>query len=309
MEDKIIKENVRIPNRLDDWNIEVLESLLHYRSIESENFDFSEKCKNLREGICAMANTSGGYIVLGISEDKDQKSGKLNGFKKNGFKKGEEDKILQNIDNELFEVEPSPKLYQRTLWYNNDSEFCVVIKIEGEDSKKPYVLKNQGKILVRIGSSNKPASRTVILNLYSNYLQKKIQVQKLRSAVILFEQFFKITADNLDWKLNANLKIPLLDLSFMINAIIDCNWLLEEKKLLGGYKTDKTNNSEIMELGLYFTLNELYKFNSLISQVNTDKKEIVIGRLSGYNKNQKDYKNIVDQLDKIIEACDEFLSR
>ena len=61
----------KVPHKLDEWNIKVINSLIQILSIESENFDFkgsefNKKSDELYNDICAMANTSGGYIVLGI---------------------------------------------------------------------------------------------------------------------------------------------------------------------------------------------------------------------------------------------------
>jgi predicted HTH transcriptional regulator len=63
-----------IPNRLKDWNIQVIDNLLPILSIESETFDFKghDFNKELYCDLCAMANTSGGYIVLGIDENQSK---------------------------------------------------------------------------------------------------------------------------------------------------------------------------------------------------------------------------------------------
>jgi hypothetical protein len=61
-----------IPEDLDQWNLKVLDSLLKIGRIESETFDFKgPDFKELNVDICAMANTSTGIIVLGISPEKN----------------------------------------------------------------------------------------------------------------------------------------------------------------------------------------------------------------------------------------------
>jgi hypothetical protein len=45
-----------------------------------------------------MANSSGGYLVLGIAENKTLE-GHLLGFEKRGFSEGQEDKINSSISN------------------------------------------------------------------------------------------------------------------------------------------------------------------------------------------------------------------
>jgi predicted HTH transcriptional regulator len=77
-----------IPEDLDQWNLKVLDSLLKIGRIESETFDFKgPDFKELNVDICAMANTSTGIIVLGISPEK--KSGRVIGYQKVGFSPSE----------------------------------------------------------------------------------------------------------------------------------------------------------------------------------------------------------------------------
>ena len=83
----------------------------------------------LSNHICAMANTSGGYIALGIDGNKNVKTDYFIGFKKKGFILGEEQKIEIEINNARINVEPNP-----TMNYRNIEEkrgmFYLVIKIE-----------------------------------------------------------------------------------------------------------------------------------------------------------------------------------
>jgi predicted HTH transcriptional regulator len=100
------------PERLEDYNnISVIDSPVEKRYIESETFDFkgrkAVKGNELSKDFCAMANTSGGTIVLGIEEIK--KNDVLKGFKKDGFRidADDEDKVKQVIGSNMYEVEPT----------------------------------------------------------------------------------------------------------------------------------------------------------------------------------------------------------
>jgi predicted HTH transcriptional regulator len=61
-----------LPDKLSDWNIETIERLLPILSIEGDTFDFNGnilKSKyELYNDLCAMSNSSGGFLVLGIND-------------------------------------------------------------------------------------------------------------------------------------------------------------------------------------------------------------------------------------------------
>jgi hypothetical protein len=107
-----------------------------------------------------MANSSGGYIVLGIEWDNSK-----NKFKKNGFDKGkDEENNGQKIGNYMYEVEPTPEIISRNL-YDKNNKFYTILQIKPEDTKKPYFTRNTCLCYTRFSNSSKPAGRSVILNL------------------------------------------------------------------------------------------------------------------------------------------------
>ena len=64
-----------IPERLDDWTLETLTSLIGAGVGESDRHDFKaqlnegqETNRNLTKLCCAFANTRGGFIVIGVSQ-------------------------------------------------------------------------------------------------------------------------------------------------------------------------------------------------------------------------------------------------
>ena len=75
-----------IPDRIEQWNLDIINQLTQLRDIESEDFDFKgTDMKNLANHLCAFANTHGGYLVLGIDEEKN--NDKLLRFKKMDLRK------------------------------------------------------------------------------------------------------------------------------------------------------------------------------------------------------------------------------
>lgn len=178
-----------IPEKPQDWSIDDIDNLIQILSIESETFDFkgrrfNDKHNELYKDICTMANTAGGYIVLGIGEEKTT-DGRTLRFTKEGFAKGEEDKVNQSIANSVYLIEPTPSTEQvRPIYERNGRTFYAIIKINSIDVHKPHFGKDRNlQCYVRIGSSSKPAGRTAILNLFSDYREKKASVEGLRIAV------------------------------------------------------------------------------------------------------------------------------
>lgn len=68
-----------IPNTLDEWSVQAVIELLTKGTFESEEFDFKERLpdpadnngkKRLRKACAAFANSEGGFLIFGISDDK-----------------------------------------------------------------------------------------------------------------------------------------------------------------------------------------------------------------------------------------------
>jgi predicted HTH transcriptional regulator len=100
---------------LEQWDISTLHKLTKLRDIERETFDFKGTDKGtdfteLYKHICAFANFPiNGIIVLGIEEEKST-SGFLIQFSKKGFDLNKEDWVRNEINNQMANVEPTPKL-------------------------------------------------------------------------------------------------------------------------------------------------------------------------------------------------------
>ena len=68
-----------IPSSLEEWSEEVVIEMLQTGAFESEHFDYKETLPHpndqaakdrLRKTCCAFANTDGGYLVFGVSDDR-----------------------------------------------------------------------------------------------------------------------------------------------------------------------------------------------------------------------------------------------
>lgn len=136
-------------------------------------FEFkSDEARNetLQKEISAFANTYGGYILLGISDNKTI----------SGCTSWTEERIHNAIYNG---ISPTPDFDVKSFGFDQGTVF--VIKIE-EGSMPPYITKD-GKIFERVSSSSMPIKDSAKLShLYSKHtsnlakLNNKIGIEELR---------------------------------------------------------------------------------------------------------------------------------
>ena len=263
-----------IPQEPQGWNIDIIDELIKILSIESENFDFkgTELNKNYDElynDICAMANTSGGHIVLGIGEEKAP-DGRLIRFVKQGFRHGDNDKIIQTVTNNIYNIEPTPNVETPiTIYEKDDKKFYLVIKINTVEIQKPHFTKNRNQCYVRIGNSSRHASRNTVLHLFSNYIERRREAKKLLTVVNFIRESVIFISHDLE-QLNDGRLIPLIDVGTLKIAIAATEWLIEEKGLFGGHDN---NNYDRQTVGVYYHLRELETLNCYLDIYNRSADE------------------------------------
>ena len=306
-----------IPKDPNDWNIQVIDSLLLILSIEGDTFDFKgnildKRFEEIYNDFCAMSNSLGGTMVLGIREDKAP-DGTLIRFAKEGFDIGEEDIVNQKIASSLHNVEPVSTASTRLVTDSNQNKFYPVIQIMMIDTNKPYFTKNRGQCYIRVGNTNQIASRGVILNLQRNLMDRVKSVQRLQVAVKFFKESFMLTVEELE---NVDpdgiQKIPLVDLRILVESIISNEWLLLQKGLLGGHMDNNFNSQTI---GTYSHLRELEKLNTYLSSYNTESdisKKIAIKRYlcdsQFWCPERQQARTIIGFLDSLNCTSEEYLS-
>lgn len=296
----------QIPLKLEDWNMAVLDSLLKYREIERDSFDFKgRKFNKLEIHICAMANTVTGILALGVDNPSSSQTAI---FTKNGFQEGEEDQTLNSINNFVAKVDPLPKVTPKILPDQPSRRFYVILKIEGVESQRPYIIKDTAQIFVRIGGSTRPASRTTIANLFLNLIERHNSLRKLRiHCSLLRNELIRIsdiihTVDNSYTGI-----IPLLDLQAFKDAGLSAEWFLREQNLLG----DIDSTGKITG-GLYNNIHELNILNTTIDVFNREQMNrggrytyfsVVFDKWKPY---RNEFKNIISSLEDIIKRCTDF---
>ena len=133
--------------------MDISDIIKHIKEGESETLEFKATSRGLAETACAFANTEGGAILVGISDD--------------GSIKGASKKDEERVSNFLQGLTPPPvmSVTKRKV----DGKLIIVIQIERMD-----VLVSLGSIsYIRIGRSNRPLSITELI-------QRSVQLGHIR---------------------------------------------------------------------------------------------------------------------------------
>lgn len=242
-----------IPKEIEDWNFNTINELIKLKDIESENFDFKgTKTKELAKHLCAFANTKGGFLVLGIDE---KVNGEIKiGFEKNGFNKGREDHVKNDIRNHQVQIEPIPDIQIKII--PEGEKFFTVIQIEYNKFKKPYMLKEKGSCFVRIGGSTTPASRSTIIELSGDVRNFVQDLENLKASLIILREDFILTIGKFRYiSPAAPNRLAKLDLSLVRSNIVKCQSFLIEKNLLGRLTKVKIEEQITIILHTLDTLN------------------------------------------------------
>jgi len=123
---------------------------------ESETVEFKKSTgvmKEIVETVCAFANTRGGDLLIGVSD--------------NGAVIGQQisDDTLKNIANEI-KLNTDPKLYPTVRAVMFDERSCLLVSIE-ESPLKPHLA--YGKPFVRVGATNQRVDR----DMYAYMLEQR----------------------------------------------------------------------------------------------------------------------------------------
>ncbi len=117
---------------------------------ENERVEFKEKItKEIAKDLCALANTEGGYLIIGVSDDK-----RIVGTKED----------LEKVYKVISEIRPplSFKIYERII----EKKRIIIIEV-----KKDGMLHSLGgKVYFRIGSHTRPLDILEITQIATEYL-------------------------------------------------------------------------------------------------------------------------------------------
>jgi hypothetical protein len=299
---------------LDKWDMTVLNNLVKYSRIERDNFDIKSRDivfgkkgdkERLEHHICGMANTVTGILCLGVDNPKSPRAE----FTPNGFRRGTESDIEKSIRGFQVLVDPIPKVTPLVLTDEARNRFYMIVKVQGLETQRPYMIKDKGQIWVRIRDSTTPACRTTIANLFVNQLERRNSVRKLQVHCKILRSELIQTAEVID-RVDREYTgiIPPLDLQPFRDAVSSAEWFLNEQDLLG-----QVNTTGPTVGGLYTNLHEFNALNTTIDIFNNEQMNrggryaafsIVFDR---WKTERKEFKEIVLSLEDIVHRCGRFL--
>ena len=296
-----------IPDNLQNWNLETIDGLIKLRDTESENLDFKEKPSDLSKHISALANTTGGFLILGIAPVKDSINKTISCYKKIGFKTGKEDEIGLEISNSCFCISPTPAYKIKHIC--DDSVFYSVIKIRNEISKKPFFIKDRAQCFVRIDNSSRPATRSTIMNLFGASIEYHKNIQNLQSACILLKESLSWTINYLSRiSVNDSTRPAPVDLIIFRSSVLSAMEFVTENDLLG--HRSKTT----IHQGVTTIIDTIEQLNAQIRIYNTSenlkvKEDVKSITLCENRVLSQDIEETPKLLDKVISKTSEFLSK
>ena len=137
---------------------------------------------------------------------------------------------------------------------------------------------NTDQCFIRIHASKIRATRSIIFNLFSSSIEQRKNLETLKSACSLVKESFRHTLqDSQSAHPMSTMKIPPLDLSFLRNSILTCEWFLREQNLWGEHTGQSSYThgvtSLLHELDFFNVYNDFtaahsnHQFGSIINSV------------------------------------------
>ena len=294
-----------IPTNVKDWDISTIDSMLDIPNIESEKIECKLKITGeLSKHICAMANMSGGFIIIGLNEKRCNE--KKYGFQKIGLDKNEGDTTMQKIGHAKYSIEPLPKISIECI--TEQDKMYPVIQVHEETSHKPFFIKERGVCYIRIDNSSKPASRHTIMNLFVS-LEDRKNVVNLRATMLILKNDLEGTINYItSISSNDQTRPSRIDTSFIHSMAMKNQSFLVENDMFGEITKNTVSRGIITILQTIAKLNEQIKaYNSSLDK---DIKEEIKNELTNSSfVLALDLMDLPKFIDKIISKCDEHISK
>ena len=289
-----------IPQNLNDWNMDTVNSLLDIPNIESEKLECKREisAKVLSKSICAMANTCGGFILIGLYEKKTEDGKKKYGYLKRGLDL-DEDTITQQIASARCAVDPIPAIKAKCIVDGRKN--YVIIHVPEEKPKKPLFVTDRG-CYIRINSSSIPANRRVVMNLFEG-LEKKRNIASLLASLKILKSQLGATMDYICKISHKDQTRPaLVDVRFVIADVIKNQAFLVENKLFGNVNGGYVNQGILKVIQASEQLNaQIATYNSTSElELKMKIQHMFTTKTNVFSNDLHDAKSIIDA---IISKC------
>ena len=274
---------------------------------------YSGDIGELDQFLCAMANTSGGTIVLGVGENKNGKT--LIGFKKEPFRKEDGDQLMNKISQFRHNLELIPnvktKLLEETDMVFPEGSFYVILQVEPVIKDRPYMLKGS-QCYIRVGSTNQPARRSIVIDLCKQTIDRTTAVTNLKAIASMLkrqlEHIREQTTQMSPVSQESPFFLPEIDLTLYKQGAANCMWFLADYSLI----TERLILAQDHKHDFYSSINFIEELNSAMNRFN-------IEQMNAGNRNEmflRWYKTwesshmqwIIDYLNRVMESASEFLS-
>ena len=144
----------------------------------------AEKAAEFRSDICALANASGGYLFLGIAEEK----GVPQCFCGIDIKDDNPDKFELRLKNYLQKIEPRiPNCRFRFIPLDNGKHIVIILVLH--DAFAPYLhIDNQKgyRVYKRIGNDNRTIAYTELKRMFVQSVALEKEIEKFRKERIAY---------------------------------------------------------------------------------------------------------------------------
>ena len=241
-----------IPKSLDEWSLPVITDLLAKGYTETEDFDFKEMLpdrrndedkERLTKSCCAFANSNGGFLIFGISDNKALPvNDRLVGIPRNP---GTEFQVN-------FGIYPQQKCFPGIYWIpknppiqlDNGNDIHIIYIPRSWNAPHAFLYSRRGctgwGFVKRTNTGNQDLSYEEIRMAFLQYYEKRLKLQLLRAEL----QTIKHNAGRLTrYGTDAAGPPPLGDFSLTVleTTLADTYTILMSNILLRGHLTQIRN--------------------------------------------------------------------
>lgn len=223
-----------IPNKLEDWDYNVIKELVGKGFFETDRFDLKEDVprskdikgkERLEKTVCAFANTEGGFLIFGIKDNKSFSTEKrIIGIDSNrDFPREVGDRIV-NMEPQVYYTFRNPPIK-----IPEDKKVIHVLEVPKSPGRPHMTSKRE--FYYRTNRGNIPMSYQQIKD---SFLEEEKRMEKLR---LLFNELLKNRAYARELlvpitEIKKQIPIGFLDSNILQLILLDGHYIIKDKELI-----------------------------------------------------------------------------